>query len=140
MRSIRILFVDDESRRMTPMIEELKDEGHEVVFEASVDRALALLRDHTQPFDLAVLDIFIPPGQSFKTVDTEGGTRTGLLFYDELRRLRPTLKVVVLTNVGDRQVAERFAAEDQNLCRFIRKPEVLPFQFVTELDRFFEDH
>jgi CheY-like chemotaxis protein len=124
---------------MIPMIEELQGEGHEVVFEANVDEALALLTDRTQMFDLVVLDISIPPGRSFQSGHTDGGSRTGLLFYEELRHLRPTLKVVVFTNVADRQVAEYFAAKDQTFCRFIRKPEVLPFQFVTKIEDFFKD-
>ena len=134
---MKIFFVDDETRRMAPFVEELRLAGHEVVFQANVDQALALLADTGQQFDLVVFDISMPPGRAFEREDTDGGARTGFHFYDALRRIRPDVKkIVVFTNVADRTVEEHFKNENQAFCKFIRKPSLLPFQFVEEMERF----
>lgn len=136
---MKILFVDDESRRMASVVDELKQQGHQVVFQTSVDPALALLKDQNQQFDLVVLDISMPSGRTFEAEDTDGGARTGFHFYDALREMRPALKIVVYTNVADPGVERHFKGQDQSLCKFVRKPSVLPFQFVEEIERFVAD-
>src|SRR5687768_7226861 len=126
---MKILFIDDEHRRMRIYVQELEDAGHEVVFEDNVDSGLAALRKGG-PFGLVVLDISMPTGTEYRFEDTDGGSRTGIALYDTIRSLRPDLKVMVFTNVSDHRVAERFAKEDSRLCRFARKPDKLPFQLV----------
>lgn len=133
---MKILFIDDERRRMAYVVEELQYAGYEVLFQDDVDSALAFLRDLSERFDLVVLDISMPPGTEFKFEDTDGGSRTGMALYDTIRSLRPFLKIVVFTNVSDRRVAERFGNEDARLCRFVRKPDILPFQFAELVDEF----
>ena len=133
---MRILFVDDEVRRMATVVDELRLEGHEVVFQAHVDPALALINDPGEQFDVVVIDVSMPPGRAFQTDDTDGGARTGFHLYDVLRQMRPKIKVIVLTNVADRGVEEHFKNETQSLCRVVRKPSVLPFQFVEEIRKF----
>ncbi|HLJ29978.1 MAG TPA: response regulator [Candidatus Angelobacter sp.] len=133
---MKVLFVDDEGRRMEAVVEELKESGHEVNFQASMDPALAILADQNQRFDVVIFDVSMPSGKTFQAEDTDGGARTGLNFYAALRQLRPKLKAVVFTNVADRGVEEHFKKQDRSLCLFIRKPSVLPFQFVEELEGF----
>lgn len=133
---MRIMFIDDERRRMQLYVEELEDSGHEVVFEDDVDSALKSLGDPIERFDLIVLDISMARGTSFAFEDTLGGSRTGLAVYDKIRSVRPAIKVVAFTNVADRRVAERFQSEDRRFCRFVRKPETLPFQFAELVGKF----
>lgn len=133
---MRIMFIDDDRRRMQVHVRELVDRGHEVTFEDNVDSALEMLRDPTKGVDLVVLDISMPPGKAFAFEDTVGGSRTGLTLYDTIRSLQPALKIVALTNVPDRRVAEHFANQDARLCRFVRKPEALPFQFADYVEEF----
>lgn len=135
---MNILFIDDERRRMEPYVIELQLNGHEVVFHDEVDRALYTIQDNTVHFDLVVLDISMPPGESFAHEETREGFRSGLVLYERLRNVRPNLKVIFLTNVSDRRVAERFAMEDPTLCRFVRKPDILPFAFSRLVEEFFQ--
>ena len=132
---MRILLIDDDTRRMTKYVNELVDNGYEVVFEDNVDSGLATLLSKGN-FDLVVLDISMPPGSEFKFEDTVGGTRTGLALYDTIRAERPNLPIVVLTNVPDSRLAEHFAKDGDRLCGFVRKPEVLPRQFATFVGQF----
>src|SRR5882762_3523780 len=117
---MRIMFIDDERRRMRVYIEELQDAKHEVLLQDNVDEALEILRKATECFDLIVLDVSMPSGKEYKFEDTNGGSRTGLVLYDTIRHLQPDLKIIVFTNVSDRGVAERFRKEDARLCRFVR--------------------
>ncbi len=135
---MKILFIDDETRRMQPYVRELEDNNHEVVFQDDADRALFIIQDDTIHLDLAVLDISMPPGKSVAFEDTREGFRTGLFLYERLRSVRPYLKVIFLTNVSDRRVAERFAMEDPTLCRFVRKPEALPSEFSRMVEEFLQ--
>ncbi|MBC8031915.1 MAG: response regulator [Pyrinomonadaceae bacterium] len=133
---MRIMFVDDERRRMRLYVEELQDNGHEVLFEDNVDSALAVIEDPTRHFDLLVLDISMPPGETFEFEDTRGGARTGLALYDKIRGLRPDLKIVALTSVAERRVVEQLTRENPRLCLFLRKPENLPFLFAQKVETF----
>ena len=133
---MRIMFVDDERRRMQLYVEELVDRGHDVLFQDNVDSALATIRDPAERFDLVVLDISMPPGTEYKFEDTVGGTRTGLALYDTIRSVRPELKILALTNVSDPRVAEHFRRADDHLCRLVRKPEFLPIQFADLVGEF----
>lgn len=133
---MRILFVDDEFRRMRMYVEELTETGHEVVFKDNVDDALKTLRDESESFDLVIVDISMSPGSEYRFEDTDGGSRTGIALYDTIRHERPGLKVMVFTNVSDRRLAERFAKESARVCRFARKPDILPFQLVEQVQAF----
>ena len=134
---MKILFIDDEKRRMEPVVEELELlQKHKVIFEYEVDSAVKLIEDTTKEFDVFIIDVSMPPGREFRGEDTYGGARTGVHLYDLIRKTRPNAKVVILTNVADRGLAERFGKEDPSLCRFIRKASILPFELVEEIEKF----
>lgn len=132
---MRVLFIDDDRRRMNKYVRELAENGHDVIFEDNVDDALNTLRSQ-KDLDLAIIDISMPPGTEYKFEDTVGGTRTGLALYDTIRAERPELRIVALTNVPDPRVAEHFARDDAALWRLVRKPDVLPRQFAEFVGRF----
>jgi CheY-like chemotaxis protein len=136
---MRILFIDDDQRRMQPYVWELEDDKHEVVFKDDVDSALEILHNPREHFDLVVLDISMPAGTEFKFEDTVGGTRTGIPLYATIRRLRPEQKVIALTNVGDQRLANYFKSEDARLCRFVRKPDALPIEFARQVGEFLSE-
>jgi CheY-like chemotaxis protein len=136
---MKVLFVDDDWRRLERHVDELRDRGYTVTFESQVDPAIAILRDSANYFDLIILDISMPPGKEMFFQDTVGGTRTGVALYDLVRNLRPNVKIIALTNVPDKGVANYFHNEDPNLCRFVRKPEALPFRFGELVSEFLED-
>lgn len=134
---MRIMFIDDDRRRMRKYVEALEGDGHEVLFQDNVDSALATLRSPAEHFDLVVLDISMPAGTAYEFEDTVGGTRTGLPLYDTIRSWRPNLKIVALTNVPpDPSIAKHFSREKDPLCRLVRKPENLPTQFAKLVGEF----
>jgi CheY-like chemotaxis protein len=132
---MRVLFIDDDRRRMNKYVRELADNKYEVIFEDNVDDALNTLRSQ-KDLDLVIIDISMPPGAEYKFEDTVGGTRTGLALYDTIRAERPELRIVALTNVPDPRVAEHFARDNASLWRLVRKPDVLPRQFAEFVGQF----
>jgi DNA-binding NtrC family response regulator len=128
-----ILFVDDERRYMDSYTMELALDGYSVTSEQNVDSALLFLTKNLAAVELLILDIMMPPGQSFKDADTWGGLRTGVPFFKRVRELAPHLPVIIFTNVSDNQLEEKFQAEAN--CRFLRKEDCLPHELVETVRR-----
>jgi CheY-like chemotaxis protein len=128
-----ILFVDDEKRFMDSYSLELELLGYKVSFQKDVDTALAFLKTHPSAVELLILDVMMPPGQSFQHENTNNGLRTGVRFYERIRALSPMLPVIIFTNVSDEQVERRFQAEPN--CRFFRKEDYLPFELAEEVKK-----
>jgi len=126
-----IVLVDDEKREMDSYVRELRLSGYEVSFQRDVDTALRFVEENLDRVDLLILDIMMPAGFCFKDVDTNSGLRTGVFFYERIREKASDLPVVILTNVSDEGVAERFSGE--NKCWFLRKEDYLPFELVEKV-------
>ena len=126
-----ILFVDDEKREMESSALELTLSGYEVSYYRSVDKALKFFDQNVRRIDLIILDVMMPPGSSFKDVDTMSGLRTGVHFYERIRKNAKDIPVIILTNVSDEHVKERFRSEKN--CWFLQKEDHLPFQLAEEV-------
>lgn len=127
-----ILFIDDEPRYMDSYIRELELSKYEVVFQHNVDEALKFFEDNLTRINLIILDIMMPPGSSFKDVDTQLGLRTGVYFYERVRQTAPELSIIILTNVSDIQLANQFKREKN--CWLLRKEEYLPFELTEYVE------
>jgi DNA-binding response OmpR family regulator len=127
-----ILFLDDERRIMDSYVRELEFSGYQVAFQSDVDTALKFFEENLPQIDLIILDIMMPAGSTFKDVDTRQGLRTGLYMYEKIRQKASNVPVIILTNVSDEKVAERFRSE--NKCWFFRKEDYLPFELAQQID------
>jgi len=127
----KILFVDDEIRWTTTYVEELQAEGYEVHQVTNVDNALQFFQKNRHYIALLILDLMMPPGSSFTNEETHIGMRTGVCFYDTIRQMAPKLYVIILTNVSDEKVKERF--DQERYCTFLRKPETFPYELAEQV-------
>lgn len=125
----KILFVDDENRRTQVYLEELRQSGYDAVLKTETDAAFEYLQQN-QDIDVLILDIMMPPGVKFAD-KTEQGLNTGVILYDEIRTIAPNLPILVLTNVADRSVAQKFHEDDN--CWFHQKSDLLPFELADEI-------
>jgi CheY-like chemotaxis protein len=127
-----ILLIDDEPRGISSYKEDLQLElepKYEVKYLKRVDDALRFFEEKAGQIDLIILDIMMPPGESFRDdKTTESGLRTGVSFYERVRKTAPKLPVIILTNVSDPRVLDRFNREAN--CWFLQKKDVLPFQLT----------
>ena len=131
-----ILFVDDEERRMTPYVEKLEISGFKVDYYRSVDDAWTALEKQAHIYSLVICDIMMPPGRLLKDANTNGGLRTGILFYPMVRQKVAKTHVIILTNVSTPDVEKHFRSEPY--CTFLRKEFVFPFELVEEVKKILE--
>jgi DNA-binding response OmpR family regulator len=113
-------------------VDEFKLAGYDVDVRTNVDDALDVFQKRGREIDLFVIDLMNAPGKTFAAADTKLGRRTGVLFYETLRRLSPEIPVVILTNVTSTDLRNRFDSESN--CRWLRKDRCLPFELVAEVD------
>jgi DNA-binding response OmpR family regulator len=135
-----ILFIDDEEHYVQPYIDELRFSGYDVILHTDVDLALEFFEANHERIDLLILDIMMAPGESFEHERTLAGRRTGIFFYERVRRTAPDMPVIVLTNVpnaiskiSDREVKELLEGDEH--CWFFRKMTLLPIELREEIER-----
>ena len=98
----RILVVDDEELVRFTLRAMLEDAGHDV--EEAVDGGAGLTQQKEAPFDMIIIDIFMP---------NKEGTETIM----ELRRNYPELKLIAISggggmgNLSYLEVAKKFGAD-----------------------------
>jgi CheY-like chemotaxis protein len=129
-----IFFVDDEKRRMEIYIKELRLSGYEVEIESDVDSALDFLGKNHEKIELLILDVMMPAGKAFEDINTKYGLRTGISFYEKIRKENSTLPIIIFANVSDEEVEKKINSNCNSL--FLQKEDFLPFQFVEEIKEF----
>jgi CheY-like chemotaxis protein len=127
-----ILFVDDEPEWIQAYKDELQilaiGESHVI---PTIDQADQFLREQSENIVLLILDIMMPPGRVVSSGEAELGLRTGVKFYEKIRKKMPELPIIVLTNVRDDKVKDRFSREP--LCWFLNKRSTLPYELADRV-------
>jgi predicted nucleotide-binding protein len=96
----RILVIDDDPFFANYAANLLTDLGGYVVTQSnSVDEGLELAR--RGKFPLVVVDLKMPPGKCFDSLDTSGGHKTGLVLAREIRKASPSTKVIIQSGTAD---------------------------------------
>lgn len=126
-----ILLVDDELRRMQIYIEELAQSGYESSLQTEVDSGFKFFEENQEKIDLLILDLMMPPGESFELEKTNAGLRTGYFFYKRVRQKAPHLPIIIFTNVADGELLS-FFGQDRD-CWFFQKLDFLPFELVEQI-------
>jgi PAS domain S-box-containing protein len=103
----RILVVDDESFIRSVLCRTLERLGFVPVAAASGGEAVALLAENPAAFAAVLLDLTMPQ-------------MDGQLTFEELRRLRSDLPVLLMSGFSELEATARFAG--QGLAGFIQKP------------------
>lgn len=138
--SFRILFVDDEfapdsenqlGSYMSYYELELKECNHLVVRTSTVDEALHLLSANT--FDVAILDVMMPPGIALERFDTANGMRSGLVLARKVHELYPNLRILILSNVAENRGAFTDLLEEKIIESVLFKLETTPASLAALL-------
>ena len=96
----RILVIDDDVFFANYVANLLTDlGGYSVTQSHSVDEGLELAR--RGKFPLVIVDLKMPPGKSFDSLDTSGGHKTGLVLSREIRKASPSTKVIIHSGAPD---------------------------------------
>jgi len=103
----KILIVDDEPQIVSLQFQVLEHLGYEVVASTVSSEALEIFRKESETFDLVVTDMGMPG-------------LTGLELFEEMRIIRPDIKVLLCTGYS-KQVTEENALEI-GLSGYLAKP------------------
>jgi CheY-like chemotaxis protein len=134
MRKKSILFVDDEPWYVKDMIEQLEEEGYQVIPAYDGTQALEAL-ESGEFIDLVVLDIMMPTGE--RITDPFEGKRAGIKVGEFVRKeMKAKIPIVYLTVIWDQAVhnhIERIEKEAGLDACILVKP-VLPGELVEKVN------
>jgi CheY-like chemotaxis protein len=119
---MKVLYIDDEvdSAAMGSKIEVLALEGIEVIPVTEVGKALTTLRQMVHQVSVIVLDIIMPPHETYPLDRTSGGTTTGLTLLADIRKEFPRIPVVIVSVMPEEKAREAIAL--LNVSAYVRKP------------------
>jgi predicted nucleotide-binding protein len=116
----RILVIDDDVFFANYVANLLTDlGGYSVTQSHSVDEGLELAR--REKFPLVIVDLKMPPGKSFDSLDTSGGHKTGLVLAREIRKASPSTKVIVHSGAPDADL-ERISLQIDGVAFLHKSP------------------
>lgn len=127
-----ILMVEDELWRNDSYVAELQYTGYTVLCESGVDAAWQRFTEEQDQIEAVILDIMMAPGKRYvNDIGAQGGLRTGLLLFRDMRALHPCLPVIFLTNVRFDLIAAELQDEPKVLV--LRKLDYLPHTVPEQL-------
>ncbi len=89
------------------------------------------LENRANEIDMIILDVMMPPGTKLDREQTSYGLRTGIVFYDLIRKKLPILPILVFTNYSDEDLEKRL--ENDPNCRFYQKTDFLLEDLFNEV-------
>ena len=93
-----VLWVDDEPSVLGYWRAAFEDEGHTLLVATGPDEALEIVSDGDRTIDHVIIDLMLPPGNTFRDCDTQSGSRTGILLAQRIHELLPHVPILLLTN------------------------------------------
>jgi len=105
-----VLVIDDEAGFRSFLSDALEDQGYRVIAASSPQEAIQIYQERWREIDVVLLDYWLPP-------------MTGTSVFDELQRLNPDVRVVLVTGCHDPVAARMFK---KGLRGYLKKPFSLP--------------
>ncbi|MBL8892616.1 MAG: hypothetical protein JNL67_21750 [Planctomycetaceae bacterium] len=136
----KILFIDDEfapdfedalGSYMSFYSLELQEHGFDVTRCSSVDEAITALVSDV--FEMAIIDIMMPPGDEFTDQDTNYGMATGTLLARKIKQQYPKLKIIVLSNLTREEGAFADLLKEKVVDSILLKMDTTPSALCAEL-------
>jgi DNA-binding NtrC family response regulator len=101
-----ILAIDDEENFLTLLTELLEGQGYRMITASNADEALRIYEERWREIDVVLLDFLLPQ-------------MTGDLVFDELQRLNPDARVILVTGYEKSVPFEMF---QKGLLGSLKKP------------------
>ncbi len=139
-----ILFVDDEKREMDSFVKELELSGYKVEFIQNVDTALSFFDENAEKIEILIVDIMMPSGLKLKEKPTRKGLSTGFFLQEIIREKKPTLPIIIFTNVPENNISEYIDDEmvkkleecqENKKIFFFQKADLFPYELVDEIKK-----
>ncbi|MDJ0599129.1 MAG: response regulator [Crocosphaera sp.] len=129
-----ILIVDDEPGRMEVYIEELELSNYEVELAENIDEAIEYFEERQEEIEFLILDIMMRSGKLSKEKGTNDGLRTGIVFYNKIRKNNKSLPIIIFSNlakIDDQEVEQEI--QNNPKSKFVQKIDTVPYQLVKEV-------
>lgn len=120
LEKFSVLIVDDEVDFVDTIIKRLRDRGVEVQGVESGQAALDLM--NTRSFDICILDIKMPGMDGIETLQ-------------EMKKIRPSMEVIILTGHGSEELALR--SMEMGASDHVMKPVTLD-ELLQRMRRVYE--
>jgi CheY-like chemotaxis protein len=132
----KILFVDDEPRKIDSFVSELQLSGYEVIVKKDVDSAFEYLSENINGIELIILDILMSSGKITQNMDTEDGVKTGLRFLEKIReKFDTSTPILIFTNLHISDDIKTEIQEDLK-ANILYKEDYLPFELAESIEDF----
>lgn len=130
----KILFIDDDVKRVHSHTEMMGIEGYEIEMKTSAQEALEDFRIHKDDYDIIILDIMMPKDE-FTREETNFGRTTGLVLLEKLREISKDIPIIVLTVLRDPSVVEK--ARKLGVAEYLLKPH-LPSKLIEIIRKYYK--
>jgi DNA-binding NarL/FixJ family response regulator len=130
-----VAIIDDDTLVMNAYEAALSRRGFDVTRfsgEDCVDRAVQCLEANPSTVDLAVVDVMMPPGETFRDSATDDGMKTGVFLLERLKANCPELRFLVLTNVQNEETLQELRRVAPGTT-VLRKAHCPPFDLVEKV-------
>ena len=127
-----VLIIDDDKMPMDYYERALLKRKFIVERCLGTDEARKLLTEWHKPLDLIVLDVMMPPGETFTMDETEEGVITGVFLHKFIRARFANLPIIIFTNSQNPALEQRFEGHPQT--RLLLKKDWPPFMLATEIN------
>ncbi len=126
-----ILVLDDEPESVDLLVEELEEAGLPVTYATAADEAIEIIENSGESIEIAIVDIMLPPGDSFSRLETSDGLTTGVLVVERLRCRNTVCPIFLLTNLRAAQVVGLSESDPRIFLRI--KTNVFYDDFADEI-------
>lgn len=118
----KIVYIDDEAnlQAMISKFEVLKEEGFEVIPVVSVSEALQVIAQHRDSLKCIILDVIMPPRETYSLDETKGGAMTGVRLLKDIRKEYKNIPVIIVTVVPCENTSG--IIEPGQIVEYVEKP------------------
>ncbi len=126
-----VLWVDDDVYFIHQLAGYVRDTGVDIRVAESADKALELMDQLGEKVSMVIVDMMMPPGESFSDLETKGGYTTGLALTRRILQSRPAMPILAFSVASDSETMTWF---DSNTEGYLVKP-ARPNEIVRAIHR-----
>lgn len=136
----RVLFIDDEAAATKYYRTALEWAGYTVDYRSTAAQAVEAIQRVDEVYAVIVLDLSLPPEGTLTASRTAAGLASGVvLLTDYIRKSRPKIPVLVLTNVPRGPILDALPKEDSRRLRVVHKIDTSAFELPVLVDQMLDD-
>jgi CheY-like chemotaxis protein len=122
------LVIDDDNWSMKFYVKLLQKSGVNVIRCFSIDETFNTIPKLNLSIAAIIIDFMMPPGDRYKTENTNNGLFSGMFLYNDIHKVFPKAFIFVLTNLGEQDCIRQFKID--NNVEILQKLDYPPKELV----------